>query len=217
MIGSHVSWRTSARRAATGALAFAMSVALVSVAAPSAAEAEAVVEVSKLGFSPANLSIRTGTVVIWKNTNAGHYPAVGGTHTLVADDGSFRSPPIGPGASWTFRFLNPGRIAYRDEGTPSHTATIAVTGDPVRPPAADKEVAIVEPSATDYQTWGYDPVDVVIETGATVTWRNNGAQGHTVTADDGSFDSGDMPGGAVYKKTFEAPGAFTYFCKPHPW
>jgi plastocyanin len=60
---------------------------------------------------------------------------------------------------------------------------------------------------------GKDPV--IVSPGTTVTWRNEDADAHTVTADDKSFDSGDMLQGAVFQHTFTKPGEFPYYCTWH--
>lgn len=51
--------------------------------------------------------------------------------------------------------------------------------------------------------------------GTTVTWTNNDATAHTVTADDNSFDSGNIASGSSFSKTFSAAGTFAYHCKIH--
>ncbi len=38
---------------------------------------------------------------------------------------------------------------------------------------------------------------------------------HTVTADDGSFDSGTLNGGQSFSYTFEQPGEYPYYCALH--
>lgn len=38
---------------------------------------------------------------------------------------------------------------------------------------------------------------------------------HTVTADDGSFDSGTLVGGQSFTFTFTKPGTFAYRCTIH--
>ena len=40
---------------------------------------------------------------------------------------------------------------------------------------------------------------------------------HTVTAADGSFDSGFLNEGDTFSYTFDEPGEYEYFCSPHPW
>ncbi len=78
-------------------------------------------------------------------------------------------------------------------------------------------VNIVEPSATDIMSWGLDNPDLSVPVGQTVIWTNTGAQSHTVTADDGSVDSGSIAAGETFSLTFDTPGTFTYHCTPHPW
>jgi len=67
---------------------------------------------------------------------------------------------------------------------------------------------------------GFDTYDVpVIDalTGDTVMWMNDSARAHTVTADDGSFDSGRIPVSGSYEQRFAAAGAFPYHCTLHPF
>src|SRR4029077_757706 len=49
-----------------------------------------------------------------------------------------------------------------------------------------------------------------------VTWTNVGTMKHTVTADDGSFDSGPLAKGDAFGNLFDAPGTFTYHDKLDP-
>ena len=70
----------------------------------------------------------------------------------------------------------------------------------------------------------YNPSTVSIGVGESVTWTNDGSAPHTVTANDGSFDSSPncpssfdacMQPGETYTHTFDAAGTFGYFCKVH--
>ena len=38
---------------------------------------------------------------------------------------------------------------------------------------------------------------------------------HTVTADDGSWDSGDLQPGDEFDRTFDRAGVYTYYCRYH--
>jgi plastocyanin len=82
--------------------------------------------------------------------------------------------------------------------------------------AATVTASIVEPS-DDPDSWSYDPPTLTVNVGDKVTWKNNGEDVHTVTSDDGSFDSGDMKAGASWSYTFTTPGTYTYYCAPHTW
>src|SRR5215203_1617616 len=62
----------------------------------------------------------------------------------------------------------------------------------------------------------FDPPDATVEPGSTITWTNSGARPHTVTADDGSFDSGVLNPGESYTVAFDGQGTVTYHCTIHP-
>jgi plastocyanin len=62
----------------------------------------------------------------------------------------------------------------------------------------------------------FNPSSVTIDVGDTVTWTNNDGLPHTVTADDTSFDSGVIAGGATFPQTFPSAGTVNYHCTIHP-
>jgi plastocyanin len=62
----------------------------------------------------------------------------------------------------------------------------------------------------------FQPATVTVEVGDTVTWSNADAVPHTATADDGSFDTGTISGGASASHTFTTAGTFAYHCEVHP-
>ena len=64
--------------------------------------------------------------------------------------------------------------------------------------------------------FAFDPSSVAVDAGATVTWTNQGPSAHTVTADDGSFDSGTLNAGASFSFTFTSAGTVPYHCTIHP-
>ena len=61
----------------------------------------------------------------------------------------------------------------------------------------------------------FDPAALEVSAGTTVTWTNNGESPHTVTASDGSFDSGNLDPGATFSHTFDQAGEFSYVCEYH--
>lgn len=60
------------------------------------------------------------------------------------------------------------------------------------------------------------PREVRIRVGDQVAWINRDPLVHTVTADDGTWGSGEMAEGAVFVHRFDRPGRYTYHCIPHP-
>jgi plastocyanin len=62
----------------------------------------------------------------------------------------------------------------------------------------------------------FEPAAATIEPGDSVTWTNNGAVPHTVTADNGLFDSGVLDPGESYTVDFDGQGTLAYYCTLHP-
>lgn len=62
----------------------------------------------------------------------------------------------------------------------------------------------------------FSPASLTVTVGSNVTWTNNDNMTHTVTADDNSFDSGNIAMGSKYSKTFPTAGTYTYHCTIHP-
>lgn len=56
---------------------------------------------------------------------------------------------------------------------------------------------------------------ITIPVGTTVTWVMDANFQHTVTADDGSFDSGRLSNGQTFSYTFNTAGEFPYYCTIH--
>jgi plastocyanin len=62
----------------------------------------------------------------------------------------------------------------------------------------------------------YQPSQLTVGIGQTVTWRNESLGQHTVTSVDGQFDSGVMSTGSSFTMTFVKAGTFNYSCTIHP-
>jgi plastocyanin len=70
------------------------------------------------------------------------------------------------------------------------------------------------PVNIEFQAFSPTPLDVL--PGETVEWDNISSRAHTVTADDESFDSGDIEAGDRFERTFDTVGAYDYHCRIHP-
>jgi plastocyanin len=62
----------------------------------------------------------------------------------------------------------------------------------------------------------FDPEQQNVPPGTTVTWTNEDTEAHTVTADNGLFDSGVLNPGESYSVWFDGSGNVTYHCEIHP-
>jgi alcohol dehydrogenase (cytochrome c) len=63
----------------------------------------------------------------------------------------------------------------------------------------------------------YIPANAQIAPGSTITWINKDSVDHTATAQDGSFDTGNIAPGASGSATVQGQGQIQYYCTIHPW
>ncbi len=75
--------------------------------------------------------------------------------------------------------------------------------------------APAEATAPVIEGFAFDPQEISITVGDEVTWTNNDGTAHTVSADDDSFDSGNLDSGATFSQTFDEAGEFAYHCNIH--
>jgi plastocyanin len=94
-------------------------------------------------------------------------------------------------------------------------ALAAVSGSSAQVLGPSVAVTIVEPRAQS--KWGYAPEAESIAPGTWVTWSNDGQDAHTVTALDGSFDSGNLDPSEGFSWYFDQAGTWQYTCTLHPW
>jgi len=85
---------------------------------------------------------------------------------------------------------------------------------------------------TPAEVW-YDPSQMFLTVGDTITWYNDDNEGHTVTSGESSgrfgwmsddfgkpdnyFDSGRFMSEESWSYEFKESGTFTYYCTIHPW
>ncbi len=74
-------------------------------------------------------------------------------------------------------------------------------------------VAALEVSITDT---GFQPSSVTILAGEGVHWTNNSGEAHSVTADNGLFDSGSLQPGAGFSIATAIPGLYVYQSTNNP-
>lgn len=95
-------------------------------------------------------------------------------------------------------FGNRAAPAAADQGG----ATAVATGDTVR---------------INMQNLQYGTPSVEVRPGTTVIWVNRDPLPHTVTSDDGKFDSDLIDPARSWSRTFGEAGTFAYHCTPHPF
>jgi len=90
-----------------------------------------------------------------------------------------------------------------DQASPDQTGPVQAT-------------PVENPVTVNIHDDAFDPATTSIAPGTTVTWVNNDDEAHTVTADDGLFDSGRLDPGDSYSVWFDGSGTVAYHCEPHP-
>jgi plastocyanin len=81
------------------------------------------VQIKSTGFSPSSISIDHGDAVTWKNVDKTD-------HQVVADDGSFASPILHAGQSYTVTLNRAGTFRYHDSFHSRLTGKVSVKGPP---------------------------------------------------------------------------------------
>lgn len=98
-------------------LPLALFAALV-VAASAGADTKTV-QITKNGFVPSATTVNVGDSVTWKNADAAN-------HQVVATDGSFASPTLKPGESFTYTFPKAGKTSFNDSFATNHRGSVTV-------------------------------------------------------------------------------------------
>ncbi|MEP6464951.1 MAG: cupredoxin family copper-binding protein [Parafilimonas sp.] len=70
-------------------------------------------------------------------------------------------------------------------------------------------------NAVSIKNFAFSVSSLSVAKATTVTWTNNDAVTHTVTADDASFDSGNIAPGATFSHIFNTAGTVAYHCSIH--
>jgi plastocyanin len=79
-----------------------------------------------------------------------------------------------------------------------------------------------KPDATATKTitikdFAFGPVMATAKKGDTIAVVNADSATHTLTADDGAFDAGEVKGGAKATITLDETGSFSYHCEIHSY
>jgi amicyanin len=71
-------------------------------------------------------------------------------------------------------------------------------------------------TAVKIDNFTFQPQNVTVQAGATVTWTNRDDIPHTVVSNDGVFKSKVRDTDETFSYTFTKAGTYKYFCSLHP-
>ena len=126
------------------------------------------------------------------------------------------------GSTFSHTFERPGTFAYVCVLHPGHARHGRRRGRPAAPrrqrlrqPASAASATsgpVVDATIIDF---AFQPLELQVAAGSTITWTNTGEYPHTVTADDASFDSEILLPTKTFSVTLTQPGTYTYHCNIH--
>ena len=116
---------------------------------------------------------------------------------------------LGAGCAGVNTVQQPGAALTPANAVPTQSGSgnLPAAATAVSVPASQSQVTIAN--------FSFQPGSIKVAAGGTVTWTNNDSMPHTVTADDGSFDSGPVAPGATFSRVFPALGTVSYHCSIH--
>ncbi len=169
---------------------------------------------TQLSFSPSTITVVIGvnnTLTFKDMDNSAQY------HTVTATDKSFDSGNMKFGDTWTHTFGTPGTYTYYCIYHSWMKGTVIVKSSSGATTGGGFTVVIPAGTGSD-TSLNYSPNSITLVVGVnnTVTFVNQDSTKHTVTALDGSFDSGDILPGGSWTYTFAA-GTYSYHCIYHSY
>lgn len=165
-------------------------------------------------FEPQMITVDLGAEVTFFNDDDDDH---------TATSASFDTGTIAPGESATITLDEPGSHFYACNFHPEMTGTIFVRDEDGDLPGATPRVIEATTADTDaggetvsIVNFAFDPAELTVPAGTTITWENTDTTPHTATAENGSFDTGRIAQNASGSATFDQPGTFPYRCEFHP-
>lgn len=94
------------------------------------------------------------------------------------------------------------------------TATVVPSAATPTPTAAPSPSIVPSAASISIAGFSFQPGEVTIAKGGTVTWTNDDGTAHTVKFADS--ESSALQKGSTYSKKFDSAGTFDYGCGIHP-
>jgi FtsP/CotA-like multicopper oxidase with cupredoxin domain len=114
------------------------------------------------------------------------------------------------GMMTTIRYEGVAAPVMAHDSTPAPAAVAASA-----PLVSADDPAVVAATKITLVDNRFQPGSISVPAGATVAFVNRGANVHTVSAFDGSFESGSIPPGQAFVYTFSRSGTFQFLCRQH--
>jgi plastocyanin len=190
-----------------------------------------------------NHTTTSDTPGIWDSNNVAGGSSFSFTFNTVGTFGYFckiHGSSNGTGMAGTINVVAPTATpTFTPTSTPSSTGTPTASATPTETPTAGSHVIFIpsileggagtpspsptttaaptpESASVSLVNYAFQPTPLTIKVGTTVIWTNTTTStAHTVTADNNSFNSGNLDPGKTFSFTFNTPGTFAYYCQYH--
>jgi plastocyanin len=156
--------------------------------APVAGAETKTVQVARSGFSPASSKITVGDTVTFRNADTRN-------HQVVADDGSFASPVLSPGQTYSVSFAKAGTFGFHDGLRAALKGSVVVNGPPTQLSISAAAPSVVYGSSTTLSgTISTKAADQTLTLSALPTASKLDEQADVTTSDaNGAFQFGVSP------------------------
>ncbi|MEJ2202793.1 MAG: cupredoxin family copper-binding protein [Gemmatimonadota bacterium] len=150
-------------------------------------------------------------------------------HATNVGTASLEGASRGTRTRWGFEYtvpITPRRYLPRGGGddhedaaasSQMRTSDITVPTETSRVEPVDDMMASADTVRIDIANLNFSQADVMVDVGTTVVWTNRDPLHHSVTAEEGGFDSDLIDPRGSFALTFDAPGTYAYHCTPHPF
>jgi len=101
-------------------------------------------------------------------------------------------------------------------GYSSPSPTPSPVPAPAAPPGGSASSVSIPIGASSLGRAGFNPTDLTVAVGTTVTWMNTDTVAHTSTSDGNGWSSGIVAPGGQFSFPFSTAGTFSYHCAIHP-
>jgi halocyanin-like protein len=143
---------------------------------------------------------------------------VAGDSVTVGVDGEYSIQVVweGEDSSATLSSISGASETVSADGIDAYLADVSNYDGTIEDFTGEKVVTVEVGAGGPDQPYVFDPPAIRIDTGTTVTWEWTGEAGHSVTHEDGAFESEILEGeGTTFEYTFDEAGQYRYFCAPH--
>lgn len=108
-----------------------------------------------------------------------------------------------------------GASSSQTAPTAAATTASSATTAPATTARAPTAAPTPAPAVVEMGDHFFDPAQLTVKVGATVTWKSVGQSTHDLAARDGSFSLGAMSFGQTFSFTFTKAGRHPYVCMQH--